>query len=41
MTLDNKDKGKNLLHKLIIEGRIHIIEIDNSRNIKIFNENSL
>ena len=24
-TLDNKDKGSNLLHKLLLEGRIQII----------------
>jgi hypothetical protein len=23
-TIDNKDKGKNLLHKLLLEGRVHI-----------------
>lgn len=34
-TLDNKDKGKNLLHKLLLEGRIQIIflpEIDKARD---------
>ena len=28
--LENKDKGKNLLHKLLIENRIKLINIDNS-----------
>ncbi|MFV0363906.1 MAG: hypothetical protein ACK5LL_12595 [Suipraeoptans sp.] len=27
-TLDNKDHGKNMLHKLLIEGRIKVIELD-------------
>ena len=27
-TLDNKDKGKNLMHKLLVEGRVQIIFIE-------------
>ena len=27
-TLDNKDKGKNLLHKMLLENRIHLIGLD-------------
>ena len=26
-TMDNKDHGKNLIHKLILEGRLAIVEI--------------
>jgi len=31
-TLDNKDKGKNLLHKLLLEGRIQIRFLDNIKS---------
>ncbi|VWL85226.1 hypothetical protein [Oceanivirga miroungae] len=27
-TLDNKDKGKNLLHKLLLENRIKFLEVN-------------
>lgn len=33
-TLDNKDRGKNLLHKLLIENRIKLINVDEEREIK-------
>lgn len=31
-SLDNKDKGKNLLHKLILENRIKLIDIENRKS---------
>ena len=34
-TMDNKDHGKNLLHKLMLEGRISIREIEQPRNATI------
>ena len=32
-TLENKDKGKNLLHKLLLENRIKIYEIEKAKEI--------
>lgn len=32
-TLDNKDRGKNLLHKLLIENRIKLINVDKKNEI--------
>ena len=31
--LENKDKGKNLLHKLLIENRIKLINVDKENKI--------
>ena len=39
-TMDNKDHGNNLLHKLLLEGRISVQEIELKRISFVLNKNT-
>ena len=41
-TLDNKDHGRNLIHKLLLEGRLSVRELpDTMRKKESFTENGV